>query len=120
MRDEGGIFLPQTSEILRAQITKIITEQHQLLQPPHLHEEIFGNFFEEILAQMQFENFRETVKSVRVNALNFVRCEIQDDEIPQIPKMLFVDVSYQILFEEEALEMHQIVKGVGCDFVFGD
>lgn len=48
---------------------------------------------------MQLENFRETAEHVRVNALNFVRCEIQDNQIPQIPEMLLVYVSYQVLLQ---------------------
>lgn len=75
-------FLPQTNEILRVQITKVVAEQHELLQPPHLGENVFGNFSERILTQMQLENFRETAESVRVKTLNFVRCEIQDNKIP--------------------------------------
>lgn len=75
-------FLPQTNEILRAQITKVVAEQHELLQSPHLGEKIFGNFSERILTQMQLENFRETAESARVEALNFVCCEIQDNKIP--------------------------------------
>lgn len=48
---------------------------------------------------MHLGDFRETAESVRLNAQDFVCCQIQDNEIPQIPQMLLVYVNYEILLQ---------------------
>lgn len=88
------------------QIANVVAEQQQLLQPSHLDEELVGNFLKRVLAQMQLDDLGEAAKGVRMDALYFVGSQIEDNEIPQIPQMLLVDVSYEVLLQVKALEMH--------------
>lgn len=55
---------------------------------------------------MQLDDLAEAAKGVRMDALYFVGSQIEDNEIPQIPQMLLVDVSYEVLLQVKALEMH--------------
>lgn len=98
--------LPQTDKALRVQIANVVAEQQQLLQPSHLDEELLGNFLKRVLTQMQLDDLGKAAKGVRVDALYFVGSQIEDNEIPQIPQMLLVDVSYEVLLQVKALEMH--------------
>lgn len=90
------LLLPQTNKALRVQIANVVAKHQQLLQASHSDEELFRNFLQRILTQVQLNDLREAVKGMRMNALDFIRCHVEDNEIPQVFEKLFADVSYEI------------------------
>lgn len=45
---------------------------------------------------MQLNDLRKAAKGVRMDALDFISCQVEDNEIPQVPEKLVADMSYEI------------------------
>lgn len=67
---------------------------------------------------MQLVNLRETAESLRVDSLDFVRTQIEQGEIFEIPEVLFADEIYEVLLQVQRLELREVAEGVGCNFVW--
>lgn len=66
---------------------------------------------------MQLNGLREASKRIGMDALDFICCQVEDNQILQVPQKLLADVSYEIFLQMKALEVDQVVKGISCNLI---